>query len=83
MGVSGTKLYENWLLARLGRKGLRDHLQSSTIRLVAIVLNFHFQCVSMAIFSQRNVGDTCTLSRADPGDHRQSVLILTPIGGTP
>ncbi len=63
MGVSGTKLYENWLLARRGRKGLREYLQSPTIRLVAIVMNFHFQCVSMLIFSQRNVGDAWQLFR--------------------
>jgi D-alanyl-lipoteichoic acid acyltransferase DltB (MBOAT superfamily) len=63
MGCSGTKLYESWLLARMGRKGLREYLQSRRIRIVAILLNFHFQCVSLLIFSQRDVGDAWLLFR--------------------
>lgn len=63
IGVSGTKLYENWLLARRGRKGLREYLQSPRIRLAAILLNLHFQCVSLLIFSQRDVGDAWRLFR--------------------
>ena len=63
IGCSGTKLYENWLLARRGRQGLRAYLQSPGIRLAAIVLNLHFQCVSLLIFSQRDVGDAWQLFR--------------------
>ena len=32
MGCSATKVYENWLLARFGRKGLREYLHSSSMR---------------------------------------------------
>jgi D-alanyl-lipoteichoic acid acyltransferase DltB (MBOAT superfamily) len=62
-GMSCTKLYENWLLARRGRAGLRTYLQSPSIRLAAIVLNFHFQCLSMLIFSQRDVDDAWQIVR--------------------
>jgi len=62
-GASATKLYENLLLARRGRQGLREYLQSPGTRLVAILLNFHFQCVSLLIFSQRDVGDTWQIFR--------------------
>jgi alginate O-acetyltransferase complex protein AlgI len=55
LGASGTKLYETLLLARLGRQGLRGYLQSPAIRFLAIFVNLHFQCVSLLIFSQRDV----------------------------
>ncbi len=63
MGCSATKVYENWLLARFGRKGLREYLHSSWIRAAAIFLNLQFQCVSMLIFSQRDVGDVWLMLR--------------------
>jgi alginate O-acetyltransferase complex protein AlgI len=63
IGCSGTKLYENWLLRRRGRQGLREYLQSTRIRVAAIVLNLHFQCVSLLIFSQRDVQDTWCIVR--------------------
>ncbi len=63
LGASATKLYERWLLARRGRNGLRAYLQSPRVRLAAILLNLHFQCVSLLIFSQRDVGDSWQLFR--------------------
>ncbi len=63
-GVSATKIYETWLLRRRGRKGLRQYLESRTTRFVAILVNFHFQCMSMLIFSQRNVVEAWHLVRA-------------------
>jgi len=63
MGMSATKLYETWLLKRRGRKGLREYMQSGWVRVVAILANFHFQCISMLIFSQRDVRDAWQLFR--------------------
>ena len=63
IGVSATKLYETWLLARHGRKGLSEYLQSPKVRLVAILLNLHFQFISMLIFSQRDVADSWQMFR--------------------
>jgi D-alanyl-lipoteichoic acid acyltransferase DltB (MBOAT superfamily) len=50
VGVSAAKLWERHLLKRRGRKGLREYLQSSRIRAVAIVGTLHFQCVSLLFF---------------------------------
>jgi D-alanyl-lipoteichoic acid acyltransferase DltB (MBOAT superfamily) len=58
IGASCTKLYEMFLLNRLGRQGLRKYLQSTPIRLVAIALNIQFQCVSMMYFSSRDLDGT-------------------------
>lgn len=63
LGVSATKAYENWLLSRLGRQGLHEYMRSRGIRVVAILLNLHFQCVAMLIFSQRDVRDAFHLLR--------------------
>ena len=48
IGVSAAKLWENWLIKRYGRQGLRAYLGSSRIRVLAIIANFHF--VSLTIF---------------------------------
>lgn len=62
-GMSVTKIYETWLLKRRGRQGLRTYLQSRTTRFLAILANFHFQCISLLIFSQRDVRDAWYLVR--------------------
>jgi D-alanyl-lipoteichoic acid acyltransferase DltB (MBOAT superfamily) len=64
IGMSATKIYETWLLKRRGRKGLREYMQSRTTRFVAIMANFHFQCISMLIFSQRDVIEAWYMVRA-------------------
>jgi alginate O-acetyltransferase complex protein AlgI len=64
IGMSATKIYETWLLKRRGRQGLRDYLKSNRIRFMAILVNFHFQCVSMLIFSQHDVLQAWYLVRA-------------------
>ena len=63
MGVSARSSTRTGSLPAVGRKGLREYLQSPAIRFVAIVLNLHFQCVSMLIFSQRDVGDAWQMFR--------------------
>jgi D-alanyl-lipoteichoic acid acyltransferase DltB (MBOAT superfamily) len=63
MGASVTKLYETWIVHVRGRNGLREYLKSPAIRLLAIVVNFHFQCVSLAFFSQRDIEDSLQLFR--------------------
>jgi D-alanyl-lipoteichoic acid acyltransferase DltB (MBOAT superfamily) len=50
VGVSAAKLWERHLLKRRGRKGLRQYLQSSRVRAVAIVCTLHFECVSLLFF---------------------------------
>lgn len=47
IGVSAAKLWENWIVARSGRKGLRDYLASRPILFAARMANFHFACLTM------------------------------------
>ena len=51
IGASATKLWESRILRRGGRNGLRDYLQSPGIRIVAILTNIHFQCLTLLFFS--------------------------------
>jgi D-alanyl-lipoteichoic acid acyltransferase DltB (MBOAT superfamily) len=62
-GMSVTKIYETWLLKRRGRQGLREYMKSNRIRIIAILANLHFQCISMLIFSQRDVRDAWELAK--------------------
>lgn len=55
LGISLNKLYENRIIARWGRAGLQRYLRSPSIRAAAVFLNLQFQCVSLLIFSQRDV----------------------------
>ncbi|MFI5360977.1 MAG: MBOAT family O-acyltransferase [Elusimicrobiota bacterium] len=72
-GVSATKLYENRILARRGRTGLREYMRSPAIRVGAIFLSVHFICATLLIFSQRESRDAWRLLRgligALPGGH--------------
>lgn len=47
IGVSAAKLWENWIVARYGRKGLRSYLSSRTVLILARVANFHFVCLTI------------------------------------
>ncbi len=47
LGVSAAKLWENFLVARYGRSGLRRYLASVPVRRVAQVMNFHFVCLTI------------------------------------
>ena len=74
VGASATKLYnETWIIRRHGRNGLREHLQSPTIRVLAILANFHFQCLSLALLlaEEHRRRRSCSLFRGlgcrDPG----------------
>lgn len=51
-GVSVAKMWENHLIRRLGRKGLKQYLQSRKIRVVATLINFHFVCSTFLFFPE-------------------------------
>src|SRR5262249_33950997 len=50
VGVSAAKLWELHLLKRHGRIGLKKYLQSSRIRIAAIVGTLHFEFFSLLFF---------------------------------
>jgi D-alanyl-lipoteichoic acid acyltransferase DltB (MBOAT superfamily) len=50
VGVSAAKLWERHAIKRHGRAGLKEYLQSSRIRAVAIMGTLHFQFVSILFF---------------------------------
>ncbi len=49
-GVSATKMWEDRIIRRIGRPGLRQYLQSRPIRIVAMLVTFHFVCVTFLFF---------------------------------
>ncbi len=49
-GVSAAKLWERHLLKRHGRVGLKQYLQSSRVRVVAIACTLHFEFFSLLFF---------------------------------
>jgi alginate O-acetyltransferase complex protein AlgI len=50
-GASAAKIWENWIIARSGRPGLRKYLQSRTIRAAAVFGTFHYTCFSLLVFT--------------------------------
>jgi D-alanyl-lipoteichoic acid acyltransferase DltB (MBOAT superfamily) len=50
VGASAAKLWERHVLKRRGRKGLKQYLDSSPTRAIAIVGTLHFQFVSILFF---------------------------------
>jgi D-alanyl-lipoteichoic acid acyltransferase DltB (MBOAT superfamily) len=46
IGVSAAKLWENWIVARSGRKGLRTYLANEPILWTARIATFHFVCLT-------------------------------------
>jgi len=50
LGVAVVKLWENTLVSRFGRKGLRHYLESRPIRVAAICLTLHFVCLTIFFF---------------------------------
>jgi alginate O-acetyltransferase complex protein AlgI len=50
LGVSAAKLWENHLVKRTGRQGLRHYLQSQKIRTLAIVGTLHYVCFTLLFF---------------------------------
>jgi membrane protein involved in D-alanine export len=57
LGVAAAKLWENYLIARVGRQGLRKYLQSGKIQTAAIVANFHYVCLTI-LFFRSDLGTT-------------------------
>jgi D-alanyl-lipoteichoic acid acyltransferase DltB (MBOAT superfamily) len=49
-GVSAAKLWENHLIKRRGRPGLRAYMQSRPIHVAAVVGNFHYVCLTILFF---------------------------------
>lgn len=50
VGVAAAKLWENWIIKRRGRKGLKQYLASPAIRAGAIAANFHYVCLTILFF---------------------------------
>ncbi len=50
-GASAAKLWENIIIRRAGRPGLKRYLQSATIRRFAVVATFHYTCFSLLFFA--------------------------------
>lgn len=50
IGICVGKLWENYLVKRRGRKGLKEYLASKPIRFVAIVLTLHYVALTMLFF---------------------------------
>ncbi len=46
VGVSAAKLWENIIIARAGRKGLREYLANRPIRILATIGTIHFVCLT-------------------------------------
>lgn len=51
LGLAVTKLWENHLVKRIGRQGLRGYLQDARIRVVAIVVTLNFACLTIFFFA--------------------------------
>ena len=49
-GVSAAKWWEERIVRKKGRAGLREYLKSGRIRLIAIICTFHFVCVTFLFF---------------------------------
>ena len=65
IGVSAAKLWERHLIKRRGRAGLKQYMQSTRIRAIAIVCTIHFECLSLLFF---------------PVDLHTAVLMLRTVG---
>jgi hypothetical protein len=46
LGVSAAKVWENAIIARSGRKGLRAYLANQPIRWIACIATIHFVCLT-------------------------------------
>jgi D-alanyl-lipoteichoic acid acyltransferase DltB (MBOAT superfamily) len=62
-GVSVTKMWEERILRRRGRPGLREYLKSRPIYLAATVLTFHFVCFTFLFFPSDLSGRASFLRR--------------------
>ena len=60
---SAAKIYENAIIAVRGRNGWKAYMKSPGIRFAAILLNFHFQCLTLLFFSQADCQDAWQLLR--------------------
>ncbi len=49
-GVSATKMWEDHIIRRRGRKGLREYLKSRPTRALAIAVTMHFVCFTFLFF---------------------------------
>jgi alginate O-acetyltransferase complex protein AlgI len=50
-GASAAKIWENLIVARAGRTGLRQYLKSKTIQAAAVLGTFHYACFSLLVFT--------------------------------
>jgi alginate O-acetyltransferase complex protein AlgI len=57
LGLAVTKLWENHLIKRRGRPGLRAYLQDPVVRVAAIAVTLNFACLTMFFFAS-DLGQT-------------------------
>jgi D-alanyl-lipoteichoic acid acyltransferase DltB (MBOAT superfamily) len=63
IGVAGTKLWENIIVAQAGRKGLRAYLASEPIKWAARIATFHFVCVTQVFLRPGTEDNVAALVR--------------------
>ena len=51
-GVVATKWWENLIVSRFGRAGLREYRRSKPVRVVAAVATFHYICLAALFFPE-------------------------------
>ncbi len=64
IGVAAAKLWENHLIRRGGRQGLRNYLHSRVIRVGAVMANFHYVCLTILFFPSDLAGTFQLLKHA-------------------
>ncbi len=67
IGVAAAKLWENYLIARGGRKGLREYLASTPIRIIAGIATVHFVCLTQVFLRPGSEDNVISLINAVTG----------------
>jgi D-alanyl-lipoteichoic acid acyltransferase DltB (MBOAT superfamily) len=67
IGVAAAKLWENYLIARGGRKGLREYLASRPIRIIAGIATVHFVCLTQVFLRPGSEDNVISLFNALAG----------------
>jgi D-alanyl-lipoteichoic acid acyltransferase DltB (MBOAT superfamily) len=75
IGVSAAKVFENWIIARHGRQGLRTYLASRPALAIARVCTFHFVCATQEFLRPESTSKLLELIR------EVGALLLRASGG--
>jgi D-alanyl-lipoteichoic acid acyltransferase DltB (MBOAT superfamily) len=54
IGVSAAKIWEDFLIQRRGRSGLRNYMKSKRMQFIATVFTFHFTCAAFLFFPEKS-----------------------------